>query len=34
MQASIQDVLQINLKYGEVFEELGHFCVTQRLYRE
>ncbi|HEX2523593.1 MAG TPA: tetratricopeptide repeat protein, partial [Terriglobia bacterium] len=34
MQASIQDALQINLKYGEVFEELGHFCVTQRLYKE
>ena len=34
MQASIQDALQINPKYGEVFEALGHFCVTQRLYKE
>lgn len=34
MQGSIQDALQINLKYGEVFEALGHFCVTQRLYVE
>jgi hypothetical protein len=34
MQASIQDALQINSKYGEVFEAVGHFCVTQRLYRE
>jgi tetratricopeptide (TPR) repeat protein len=34
MQASIQDALQINSKYGAVFEALGHFCVTQRLYKE
>jgi len=34
MQASIQDALQINSKYGEVFEAVGHFCVTQRLYKE
>jgi tetratricopeptide (TPR) repeat protein len=34
MQASIQSALQINPVYGEVFESLGHFCVTQRLYQE
>ena len=34
MQASIQDALRINQQYGDVFEALGHFCVTQRLYKE
>jgi tetratricopeptide (TPR) repeat protein len=34
MQASVQAALRINPHYGEVFESLGHFCVTQRLYRE
>ncbi|MCI0717966.1 MAG: tetratricopeptide repeat protein [Acidobacteria bacterium] len=34
MQASIQEAMKINPRYGEVFESLGHFCVTQRLYKE
>ena len=34
MQASVGAALGINPSYGEVFESLGHFCVTQRLYRE
>lgn len=34
MEASIRAALQINPRYGEVYESLGHFCVTQRLYRE
>lgn len=34
MQASIQAALKTNPLYGEIFEALGHFCVTQRLYRE
>jgi tetratricopeptide (TPR) repeat protein len=33
-EASAGAALQINPSYGQVFESLGHFCVTQRLYRE
>ncbi len=34
MRDSVEATLRINPGYGEIFESLGHFCVTQRLYRE
>ena len=34
MQSSIDAALKLNPKYGDVYESLGHFAVTQRLYRE
>jgi len=34
LDSSLDRVFQINPSYGEVYESLGHFSVTQRLYDE
>ena len=34
MKAVLDRVFEINPSYGEVSEALGHFCVTQHLYKE
>jgi tetratricopeptide (TPR) repeat protein len=34
LQDQIQQVLHINPLYGEIYEKLANYCVTQRLYKE
>ena len=34
LKVVIDRVFDINPAYGEIYEDLGHFCVTQHLYQE
>ncbi len=34
VKAAVDRVFDINPSYGEIYEDLGHFCVTQHLYEE
>jgi cellulose synthase operon protein C len=34
LQDQVQEALRINPLYGEIYEKLANYCVTQRLYKE